>query len=68
MEPICQTQSIVKTKRFNLLKIKQLRFAYLEGFVLYASQRPEESPIASILVFCNIGFGFRLISDLPISE
>ena len=32
MEPICQTQSIVES-RFSLVKIKQLRFAYLEGFI-----------------------------------
>jgi len=44
MEPVCQTQLIVKTRRFNLLKTKQLRFAYVEGFILYASQRWEGSP------------------------
>ena len=41
MEPICQTQLIVKTRRFNLLKTKQLRFIYVEGLILYASQRWE---------------------------
>ena len=44
MEHIFQTQSIVKTRRFNLLKIKELRFPHLEGFIFYACQRREGRP------------------------
>ena len=68
MEAICRTQSIVKMRRFNLLKIKQLRFVYSEGFIFCVSQRLEGSPKQMQLsVLSTIGFGFWLISDLPIS-
>ena len=42
MKPICQMQSIVEL-RFSLVKIKQLRFAYLEGFIFYVHQRRKEA-------------------------
>ena len=43
MEPICQTQSIVEP-RFSLVKIKQLRFAYLKGSIFYSSDSVEKKP------------------------
>ena len=43
MEPICQTQSIVEP-RFSLVKMKQLRFAYLKGSIFYASDSVEKKP------------------------
>ena len=42
MEPICQMQSIVELL-FSLVKIKQLRFACLESFIFYVSQRRKEA-------------------------
>ena len=59
MEPICGTQSILKKKPFNLLKIKQLRFDYLEGFIFYASQSREGSlKQMQLSLLFTIGFGF----------
>ena len=53
---------------FCLLKIKQLRFVYLEGFIFYVPQRLEGSPKQMQLsLFFAIGFGFWLISDFQIS-
>ena len=53
--------------RFICVKIKQLWFADLEGFILYVSQRRKEAlNECSYLFFFGIGFGFWLISDLLI--
>ena len=43
MEPICQTQPVGEP-RFSLVKIKQLRFAYLEGSIFYESDSVEKKP------------------------
>ena len=43
MEPICQKHSVGES-RFSLVKIKQLRFAYLEGSIFYASDSVEKKP------------------------
>ena len=60
-------ESIVEP-RFSSVKIKQLRFAYLEGSIFNACQRREEAlNECSYLCFFGIGLGFWLISDLPIS-
>ena len=50
MKPICQMQSIVEL-RSSLVRIKDRRFAYLEGFIFYVSQRRKEG---SILVFWKL--------------
>ena len=69
----CQAVSdgayLPKTRRFSLLKIKQLLFAYLKGFIFYGSQRREETlnEWNYRSLFLKIGFSFWLISDLPIS-
>ena len=37
--------AIDRGTHFSLVKIKQLRFAYLEGFIFYVSQRRKEGSI-----------------------
>ena len=42
MKPVCQIQSMEEL-RFSLVKMKQLRFAHLEGFMFYVSQRRKQA-------------------------
>ena len=53
---------------FSLVKIKQLRFAYLEDFIFYVSQRRKQAPKRMQLsLMFEIGFYFSgLVSDMPI--
>ena len=64
MEPICQTQLIVKTRRFNLLKTKQLRFVYVEGLILYASQRWEGNLKKCSYLFFFLQYWLWFLTDL----
>ena len=49
----------MEPRRFSCVKIKQLWFAYLEGFILYVSQRRKEAlNECSYLCFFGTGFGF----------
>ena len=49
---------------FTLLKMKQLRFVYLEGFIFYASQHLEGSPKQMQLSYLFLFFlQFVSVSD-----